>query len=143
MFKGVLVGVGIILGSILPPAFHFILFPPSPFFAGYFGINYARPEEGSYAVKGLMFGSILALVFPVLLLVGALPAILVAIFVFDVSPDAFLHMEARTRKLIIIIFVALTLYVGSMSTLGAMYSALKAQKVSEVESESESSPEGP
>ena len=139
MFKGILVGLGIILGSILPPAAHFILFPPSPFFAGYFGINYARPEEGSYAVKGLVFGSILAIAFPLMLFIGVLPALFAAAIFFDADLGA---LYERNQKLIWILVVVLTMYTGSMSTLGAMFSALQAQNAQrKAEAESEPSPE--
>ena len=97
MFKGVLVGLGIILGSLLPPVAHFLLFPPSPFFAGYIGINYARPEEGSYAVKGLIFGSLFSIAFPMLLVIGVLPAVLVAAIFFDADLSA---LYDRNKNLI-------------------------------------------
>lgn len=119
MFKGVLIAVGIILGSFLIPIAHFVLVPASPFLGGYFGVNYARPGEGSYALKGLTFGSILGLVFLALLAIGAITAS----NVWELTP--------KIRNVMWIGVVVLTLYIGSMSTLGAMYSALKAGQTSE------------
>ncbi|MFQ6028573.1 MAG: hypothetical protein ACE5Q6_13890 [Dehalococcoidia bacterium] len=115
MFKGVLIALGIILASFLVPIAHFVLVPASPFIGGYFGISYARPQEGSYAIKGLIFGSLLGLVFLVLLVIGAAAATI------------FADPNQKVRVLMWIGVVIFTLYVGSMATLGAMYSALKSR----------------
>lgn len=127
MIKGVLVALGIMVVSALIPIVHFIAVPVSPFIGGYVGISLARSSSGSYAVQGLKFGGLLGLV---VLLVAAIGA---AIVTFAVDP---------TQKVLVVMWIGVvvfTLYTGSMSTLGAMYSSLKADgKAVEVAAEPDS-----
>ena len=116
MTKGILVALGIMLVSALIPIVHFIAVPISPFIGGYVGISFAKSSDGSYAWKGLRFGSLLGLV--VLLITGVAAAVVMLV------------TDPAQRVLVVMwMGVAIfTLYVGSMSTLGAMYSSLKASR---------------
>ena len=130
MFKGILVGLGIMVVSWLIPIAHFVLVPASPFLAGYFGINFAKPTEGSYAAKGLTFGAILGC----LVLAISLAVVLgISFFVLEV-------VSPKVRTLMWIAVVVFTLYTGSMATLGAMYSALKARNNPNQPDEEDSGP---
>lgn len=114
MFKGVLVAFGIMLICALIPIVHFIAFPVSPFIGGYFGINFAGPGDDSYFIRGLKFGGLLGLV--VLVIAGGVAAVVT----LAVSP---------TQQVLLIVWggVAVsTVYTASMSTLGAMYSSMRA-----------------
>lgn len=114
MFKGVLVAFGIMLICALIPLVHFIAFPLSPFIGGYIGINFAGAGAESYFIRGLKFGILLGLV--VLVIAG----IAAAVVTLAVSP--------RQQVLLLMwggVAVS-TVYTASMSTLGAMYSAMRA-----------------
>ncbi len=118
MAKGVLVGFAIMIGLCLIPIVHFISGPASPFIAGYFGINHAKPESGSYAMKGLIFGGLLGLM---VLVISATVA---------VSLMLFAGQDGLSQKALVIMWLGigiLTLFVGSLSALGAMYSVLRSR----------------
>ena len=113
MIKGVLVAFGIMLVSALIPIAHFVLVPASPFIGGYFGISFADSHGGSYVAKGLIFGSLLGL------LVFIVTALIVVVVIAGWGPG---------QKIVTLMWfgvVVLTLYTGSMSTLGAMYASLR------------------
>ena len=116
MIKGVLVALGIIIVSALIPIVHFIAVPVSPFIGGYFGVSFARSGSDSYAVEGLKFGSLLGLV---VLLVSGIAAAAVMV---GVEPS---------QRVLVLMWIGVgvfTLYTGSMSALGAMYSVLRANR---------------
>ena len=117
MFKGILIALGIMLVSWLIPIAHFVLVPASPFLGGYFGISYARPDAGSYAVKGLTFGAILGLV---VLIISVAVVLGITFSLGEISP--------RVMTALWLGVVVFTLYTGSMATLGAMYSSLKSRQ---------------
>lgn len=127
MLKGVLVALGIMIVSALIPIVHFVAVPASPFIGGYVGINYAKSNSGSYAMKGLQFGSLLALAW---LIVAAAVAVTVTVMV---------HPTQKVLVLMAIGVGVFTLYTGSMSTLGAMYSSLKSRNKSSEASKTEQS----
>ena len=119
MIKGVFLTFGIMLASLLIPLVHFVAFPASPFIGGYFGIKFARVPKESYAAKCLLFGA----------LVGSLILIFVSLAVaifFSLS-----DMGQRFRVIIWIGVAVLTLYTGSMSALGAMFSVLRSSESSD------------
>jgi hypothetical protein len=125
MIKGVLVALGIIIVSALIPIVHFIAVPASPFIGGYVGISFARPGPGTYAMKGLQFGSLLALV--VLLIAAAATGVV-------------MFIGELTQRVLVVMWIGVvvfTLYTGSMSTLGAMYASLKSQRSSSESAEQE------
>ena len=124
MLVGVLVGLAIIVGCFLIPIAHFVLAPAGPFFAGYWGIQYAPNPGRHYALHGLIYGSLLGL---------AVGGILV-VMAFTVSA---LFDDSRVKVVAWLGAGIFTLYAGSMSTMGAMYSALRAQQRSQAESEKE------
>ena len=116
MLKGVFVGVGIMIVCCLIPIAHFVLGPAGPFIGGYFGISHGSGGNGHYATRALKFGVAFGLVWL------SIAGIIAAVLTFLVSPST---------KILIIMWVVvaiLTLYTGSMSALGAMYSLLRAQQ---------------
>ena len=116
MLKGVFVGVGIMIVCFLIPIVHFVTGPFGPFIAGYFGISFAPDRGQHYAVKALKFGSAMGLVW---LLVTGTAAVLVVLLV----DPAF-----KIQVLMWIGVAVITLYTGSMASLGAMYAMLRAQQ---------------
>jgi MFS family permease len=100
-------------GCLLIPLVHFVAFPASPFIGGYFGIKYAQVPRESYAAKCLLFGALLGSLF---LILASLAAAL-AVTLSDLG-----------QRFLVIIWIGvgvLTLYTGSMSALGAMFSVLR------------------
>ena len=115
MLVGVLVGLAIMVGCFLIPIAHFILGPAGPFIAGYWGIQFAPNPGRHYALHGLIFGSLLGVVMG-LILVGV-AFLLIALF-----------DDPRVKVLAWLGVIVLTLYTGSMGTMGAMYSSLREQQ---------------
>ena len=114
MVKGVLVAFGIMLVLAVIPIVHFVGIPFGPFIGGYFGISAAASRTGSHAVKSLMFGALLgAMIFVVLAAVAV---------VLMVTVDLNL-------VLVWLAVVVLTMYVGSMGSLGAMYGQLRSAEM--------------
>ena len=113
MTKGVFVAFGIVIVSALIPLVHFIAFPASPFIGGYIGIKYAQVPREAYAAKCLLFGALLGLLFLILSSLAA--ALMVALF----------DWGQRYFVVITIGVAVATLYTGSMSALGAMFSVLR------------------
>ncbi len=121
MVKGLLVGLGIMLVCPLIPIAHFVLVPASPFIAGYWGISFARTGQRHYAIEGLIYGVLLGLLVGLVAVAAALP--LTALGLLD-------------RRFVVLLWigvVVLTLYTGSMSAMGAMYSSLREQQRAERE----------
>ena len=113
MIKGVFLALGIMFVSLLIPLVHFVAFPASPFVGGYFGIKFAQVPRESYAAKCLLFGALLGSLF--LILASLAAGLLVNLL--DIG-----------QRLLVIIWIGvgvLTLYTGSMSALGAMFSVLR------------------
>ena len=113
MIKGVFIALGIMLGSLLIPLVHFVAFPASPFIGGYFGIKFAQVPRESYAAKCLLFGALLGSL--LLILVSLAAALVVTLS----------DLGQRFLVIIWVVVVVLTLYTGSMSALGAMFSVLR------------------
>ncbi|MYC28555.1 MAG: hypothetical protein F4X65_00480 [Chloroflexi bacterium] len=122
MLVGVLVGLAIMVGCFLVPIAHFILGPAGPFIAGYWGIQFAPNPGRHYALHGLIFGSLLALTMGVILVGVAF--LLIALF-----------DDSRVKVLVWLGVIVLTLYTGSMGTMGAMYSSLREQQRAQREAE--------
>ena len=119
MVKGVLVGLGIFvlsLCSIIIPIAHFVTVPGGPFFAGFIGIGHVKDSPDSYGVKGLKYGSFLGGVLFVIAFIS------VATFI--------ILFEPRQKFQVLLWFgvAVFTLYTGSMATLGAMYSSMRADR---------------
>ena len=117
MIRGVLLALAIMVGSALIPIVHFVAFPASPFIGGYFGINHANPKKETYAIQGLIFGSLLGLA--VLIVTGTAGAVVM------------LLVEELSQRVVVVIWLGVgvgTLYTGSLSALGAMYSVLRAEE---------------
>ena len=110
MVKGVFVAFGIMLVLAVIPIVHIVGIPFGPFIGGYFGISAAATGTGSYAIKSLMFGALLgAMIF---LLLAAVAVVLM------VTTDLNL-------VLVWLAAIVLTMYVGSMGSLGAMSGQLR------------------
>ena len=133
MVKGLLVGLLIMVVCPLIPIAHFVLVPASPFIAGYWGIPHVKKEYGHYAVKGIIFGSILALLFCLILVAVA--------YVLIVLVD----IDQRIARAIWIGVVVFTLYTASMGTLGAMFSSLREmeKRKRDITDGSAAGPDGP
>ncbi len=110
MIKGVLVAFGIMVILALIPIVHFVGIPFGPFIGGYFGISAAGSYPGPAAVKALVFGVLLGLLW--LLATGVASAIL------TVTTD----LNLILLWLGVAIF---TLYTASMGALGALYAELR------------------
>ena len=122
MAKGILVGFGILilsLCSIIIPIAHFVTVPGGPFFAGFVGIGHVKKSSDSYGIKGMKFGSLLGLF--VLLVTGIAAA--VVMLTLDTSPKVTVIMWFGVT--------VFTLYTGSMATLGAMYSSMRAGRTAD------------
>ena len=122
MVKGILVGFGILilsLCSIIIPIAHFVTVPGGPFFAGFVGIGHVKKSSDSYGIKGMKFGSLLGLF--VLLVTGIAAA--VVMLTLDTSPKVTVIMWFGVT--------VFTLYTGSMATLGAMYSSMRADRTAD------------
>ena len=115
MITGLMVGLGIMVVSFLIPIAHFVLVPASPFIACYWGISFAPNPGRHYALHGLIYGSLLALLVAV---VGVVVAFLIIALWGD---------DSRVQVLAWIGVLVFTLYAGSMATMGAMYAALREQ----------------
>ena len=73
MVKGVFVCFGIMLVRAVIPIVHIVGIPFGPFIGGYFGISAAASNTRSYAVKSMIFGTLLGgMVFVVLAAVAGL-----------------------------------------------------------------------
>ena len=110
MVKGVFVALGIMLVLAVIPIVHFVGIPFGPFIGGYFGISAAASRTGSYAVKSLIFGALL----------GAMMFALLAAVAVVLMLTTDLNLV-----LVWLMAVVLTMYVASMSSLGAMYGQLR------------------
>ena len=116
MFKGVLVGIAIMVVYIFIPVVHFT-WPISPFISGYVGISFVKNRNDSASLRGLKFGGWIGLIaFVLSVMVG-----LFLIAIFDIG--------SNKVPLVWICVALVTLYSGSMSALGAMYAGLKNEKV--------------
>jgi hypothetical protein len=131
MIKGVLIALGIIVVSAIIPIVHFVALPASPFIGGYFGINHAHPNRETYAVQGLIFGSLLGLAVLVITATAALVAMLL--------------LDQISRRVLVVMWLGVgvfTLYTGSLGTLGAMYSILRSDEKRASQQDSEPNPGG-
>ena len=71
MFRGILLGLGIVVVCIAIPIVHFITFPIGPFIAGYVGIEFVENRTDSASWRGLKYGAwIGAASLPVFALIG-------------------------------------------------------------------------
>ena len=130
MVKGVFLALGIMLVLAAIPIVDLVGIPFGPFIGSYYGISSAgmsgngRPEGrpltgseiGAYAVKSAVFGILLGLL--VLLILVAVGASLMAT----------IDLSQRFTWLLWLAIVVFTVYTATMSTLGAMYSQVKAAK---------------
>ena len=110
MVKGVFVALGIMLVLAVIPIVHIIGIPFGPFIGGYFGISAAASMTGSHAVKSLIFGALLG---------GLVFALLVTVAVV---------LTVATGLNVVLVWLAagvMTVYVASMSSLGAMYGQMR------------------
>ena len=112
MFKGIFIGLAVILGLAVIPVVHFLGIPFGPFIAGYFGINAARDYPGTPGRKSLVYGLWMGAVIGVCALAAAAIVTAVGDFAYP-----FLLWGG---------VVVATFYYSSMSALGAWYAELRA-----------------
>ncbi len=113
MIKGVFVALGIMLLLALIPVVDFVGIPFGPFIGGYYGISAARPVGGSYAVKSVVFGTLLGLLVFLILVVVAVSLMLT------------IDLSQRFTWLLWLAVVIFSLYTASMGALGAMYRQMR------------------
>ncbi len=111
MFKGIFVGLAVVMVLAVIPIVHFVGIPAGPFIAGYFGINAARDYSGTPGRKALTYGIWLGVMVGAITVVAATIVTLVADFAYP-----FLLWGG----VVVVIF-----YYGSMSALGAWYCELR------------------
>ena len=112
MFKGLFVGLAVVVVLAVIPVVHFVGVPAGPFIAGYFGINAARDFPGTPGRKALIYGVWMGLLVGVMTVIAALVVTLVGDFAYP-----FLLWGG---------VVVVTFYYSSMSALGAWYAELRA-----------------
>ena len=113
MLKGIMLSLAIISVSAFIPILHFFAFPLSPFIAGYFGIQCTQIRKEKYAIKSILFGTWIGVLF-------LIPASLIGIMMMKVY-----GLGSHHAQIITVMVLVSGLYSGSMSTLGAMYSVLR------------------
>ena len=112
MFKGIFIGLAVILGLAVIPVVHFLGIPFGPFIAGYFGINAARDYPGTPGRKSLVYG---------LWMGGVVGLITVAAAAIVTAAGDFAYPFLLWGGVVVVTF-----YYSSMSALGAWYSVLRA-----------------
>ena len=106
MFKGVMIGLGIMLASLVIPVVHYVAAPLSPFVAGFIGGGIANiNQDGVIKFGGLMAG----LMF--------IPVVVVLIIKFIFGADEIIGIPATWW---VIVFAALIPYTWFGATVGAL-----------------------
>ncbi|MDP6665922.1 MAG: hypothetical protein QF357_00835 [Dehalococcoidia bacterium] len=106
MLKGVLVGFGIMLASIVIPFVHFIAVPLSPFIAGFIGGGIARIDQDGIVKFGALMAGLMFI-----------PALIVLVFKFAFGVDEILRIQTMWW---VIAMIALIPYTWFGSTVGAL-----------------------
>ena len=106
MLKGVLVGFGIMVASVLIPIVHYVAVPLSPFLAGFIGSSVARIDQPGI----VKFGALMAFVM-------LIPAIVIAVLKYFFEVEEIITLSTN---LWLILSVALVPYTWFGATVGAM-----------------------
>lgn len=114
MIKGAFLAMGIMVLLAMIPVVDFFGIPAGPFIGGYYGITSVRAHPGSYAIKSVVFGS----------LVGLL--VLFLLVVVSLTLTVTIDLSQRFTWLLWGIVVVYAMYAASMAALGAMYRQLRA-----------------
>ena len=115
MIKGVFLALGIMVLLALIPVVDFIGIPFGPFIGGYYGISSAQPHGGSYAIRSVVFGSLLGLL------------VLLILVVVATSLTVTIDLSQRFTWLLWLAAVVFVLYTASMGALGTWYRQLKTE----------------
>ena len=113
MFKGLILGLVVVLVLAVIPVVHFVGVPAGPFIAGYIGINAARDHPGTPGRKALVYGIWMGV------LVGAI-TVIAAVIVTLIGAFAYPYLLCGG-------VIVVTFYYSSMSALGAWYAELRAE----------------
>ena len=106
MLKGVMVGFGIMIASIVIPIVHYVAVPLSPFIAGFIGGGVAKiDQDGIVKFGALMAGLML------------IPAVVILILKFAVGVD---EIFGLSMTLWLFVSVALVPYTWFGTTVGAL-----------------------
>ena len=105
MFKGLILGLVVVLVLAVIPVVHFVGVPAGPFIAGYIGINAARDHPGTPGRKALVYGIWMGV------LVGAI-TVIAAVIVTLIGAFAYPYLLWGG-------VIVVTFYYSSMSALGA------------------------
>ena len=114
MIKGVGLAMGIMVLLALIPVVDLVGIPFGPFIGGYYGITSAQ-SSGSYAVRSVVFGSLLGLL------------VLLVLVLVAIGLTVTMDLSQRFTWLLWLGVVVFSLYAASMAALGAMYRQLRAE----------------
>ena len=114
MIKGVGLAMGIMVLLALIPVVDLVGIPFGPFIGGYYGITSAH-SGGSYAVRSVVFGSLLGLL------------VLLVLVLVAIGLTVTMDLSQRFTWLLWLGVVVFSLYAASMAALGAMYRQLRAE----------------
>jgi hypothetical protein len=107
MFKGVLVGFGIMLASLVIPVVHYVAAPLSPFVAGFIGSGIANiNQDGIIKFGGLMAG----LMF--------IPAVVVLIIKFVFGVDEIIRIPTTWWMIVVVALIPYTWFGATVGALG-------------------------
>ena len=107
MFKGVLVGFGIMLASLVIPVVHYVAAPLSPFVAGFIGSGIANiNQDGIIKFGGLMAG----LMF--------IPAVVVLIIKFVFGVDEIIRIPTTWWIVVVVPLIPYTWFGATVGALG-------------------------
>ena len=107
MLKGVLVGFGIMLASLVIPVVHYVAAPLSPFVAGFIGSGIANiNQDGIIKFGGLMAG----LMF--------IPAVVVLIIKFVFGVDEIIRIPTTWWMIVVVALIPYTWFGATVGALG-------------------------
>ncbi len=107
MLKGVLVGFGIMVASLIIPIVHYVAVPLSPFIAGFIGSGIAKIDEGGI----IKFGGLMAL----LMLV---PAVVILIVKFAAGIDEIIGIPIMLGVWVSLALIPYTWFGATVGALG-------------------------
>ncbi len=110
MFKGVLVGFGIMIASLVIPIVHYVAAPVSPFVAGFIGSGVAEIDQNGI----IKFGALTALLM-------FIPAIVVMLLKFVVGVDEILNIPTTWVMIAVLALIPYTWFGATVGALGGYY----------------------
>ncbi len=108
MFKGVLVGFGIMLAAIPVPIVHFIAVPLSPFIAGFIGGGVANVDQNGIVKFGALMAGLMLI-----------PAVLFLIVKFLFGVDQIIGLSATLWMIVVLALIPYTWFGATVGALGS------------------------